>query len=117
MPVSTVNPLIKAEKVDNLRDKLVNWDIYTRAAAAAELSDIATAPDPEWIVTVCDKFWRPMGELGDDLIDLQGTDPRNQLPQATMVCKADCRFIDTFADCENTMVGILVETNGLRFPS
>jgi hypothetical protein len=29
----------------------------------------------DWIVTVYDKLWTPLGELGDDMMELSGTDP------------------------------------------
>ncbi len=115
MSFTTTAPADTA-KVNSLRDKLAHWDIITRADAANQLSTLATQQDPEWTVYVCDKFWNKMGELGSDLMDLQGTDPRNQLPAGTLVSKGDCRFIDQFMDCRNTMVGIIVETEGLRFP-
>lgn len=112
----SASPPMDPLKVSTLRDRLSHWDIITRADAANQLTEMANTVDPEWIVTVCDKYWQPLGEVGQELIDLQGTDPRNQLPMGTMVCKADNRFLDAFMNCRNTMVGVIVETEGLRFP-
>ena len=115
MPV-TVNERIDPAKVSELRGLLTGWDLITRAEAADRLADMAMEVDPTWTVTVCDDYWRPKGELGSDMIDLQGTDPRNQLPVGTLVSKGSCRYINDFMGCRNTMVGVIVETQGLRFP-
>lgn len=88
----------------------------SRGEAADEIAEGATQFDKDWIVTVYDKFWRPIGECGDDLIQLTGTDPRNKLPSATLSLKGTSELTGAFMNCENTLVGVTIETGGLRFP-
>lgn len=101
---------------DALTAQLLQGDLISRAEAADKLAEKGAAVDPEWTITVCDWLWKPVGTVGGDLIDLQGTDPNNKLPVATMVCKGGSRFVDQFMGCRNTAVFILVETNGIRMP-
>lgn len=104
--------------VEKLRADLVSPNLYTVAAAAEQLAaiDDHTDRDPPWTVTVYDKLWRPLGELGDDLIEHSGTDPRNTLPSATLKIKGDAELIGVFQQCKTTMVGVTFETGGMRFP-
>jgi hypothetical protein len=61
-------------------------------------------------------MWRPVGTLGQDLIESSGTDPRNNAGSARIKVKGDSTLIDHFMGCRSTMVGITMETAGLRFP-
>ena len=72
--------------------------------------------DTTYRFTVYDNLWRPRGELGGWLIESSGTDPRNNVPTGRLVLKADNPFVEVFAGCRDTMVGVTVETAGLRFP-
>jgi hypothetical protein len=100
-----------------LNDALRNDpNLISRGDAADVIAEGATQFDKDWIVTVYDKFWRPIGEVGDDLIQLTGTDPRNKLPSATLSLKGTSEFTGAFMNCENTLVGVTIETGGLRFP-
>src|SRR5262245_4764694 len=93
---------------------------------SGSVSDIATAaeqfaaqradPHNEFIFTVFDKFWRGIGEVGGDLMESSGTSPRNDVPTANMVLKGGSPLVKTLMSCRKTMVGVTVETNGLRFP-
>lgn len=85
-----------------------------RAAAAEELAQESERPDLDWIVTVYDYLWRPVGELGD-FIEQSGDDGRNELPTATIKIKGDDPLIPIFMNCRTTMVGVTIETGGLRF--
>ena len=78
---------------------------------AESLTDIPK----DWVVKIYDKFWVPMGEMGDDMIELTGTDPRNGLPTAVLKIKGGSDKVPMFENCVNTMVGVTVETQGLRF--
>ena len=103
-----------------LNTRLWEGGELVRAEAADMLATTKTRPlHQEWTVTVYDKFWRPLREVGDALIELTGTDPRNKLPSATLIIKATAEYADLveiFMGCEQTMVGVTVETGGLRFP-
>lgn len=120
IPFAFVPPTVQqpppAAITTGLLDTLLHADVVSRAGAADRLSNQASGVDPEWVVTVHDALWNEVGTLGDDLIDLQGTDPRNKMPAGTLVCKGGSRFIDQFMGCRKTLVGIVVETEGLRFP-
>lgn len=85
------------------------------AEAAEQLADAFSSVDSEFTFSVFDKFWRKTGELGDDLITGSGTDPRNNVPSATLKMKGSSAFVETMMGCRDTLVGITVETAGLRF--
>lgn len=99
-----------------LNDQLVRGDLISSADAAETLARRKEAVSPEFIVTVCDYLWRPIAAVGDDMLELSGTDPRNDLPAATLKLKGDSPLISVMMNCRTTMVGVLVETGGLRFP-
>jgi hypothetical protein len=104
--------------LDQLKTQLLTADMVVRAAAAEQLAQTATANNvnAEWIVTVHDYLWRPIGGLGDDAIEHNGTDPRNNVPSATIKIKGESNLIPVFMNCRQTMVGVTFETGGLRFP-
>ena len=81
------------------------------AAAIAKTHD----PTSDFTVTFYDRLWRPIAALGDDMISCTGTDPRNNLPSATIKVKGNSNLIDNFMSCASTMVGITIETGGLRY--
>lgn len=92
--------------------------IVTDWRAAEEYDRVAesmTVIPKDWIVKIHDKFWVPMGEMGDDMIELTGTDPRNGLSTAVLKIKGGSDKVEMFENCVNTMVGVTVETQGLRF--
>ena len=86
------------------------------ADAAERLAEVKGAVDNEFNFSIYDKMWRKIGEVGDDLIEASGTDPRNDVPTATMKLKGASEYVETLMQCRQTMVGVTVETNGLRFP-
>jgi hypothetical protein len=71
--------------------------------------------DPEWIITVYDAFWNPIGEPGQDVIEHSGIDPRNDLPSATLKIKGTSPLIPVFQNCRSTMVGVTFQTGSERF--
>jgi hypothetical protein len=103
-------------KQELLKRDLLYGDLITSAAAAEKLASQESAVDQTWYISVYDKMWVKVGELGDDMISLQGSDPRNKLPTAQLKIKGESWLIDTFMGCSSTMVGVVIETAGLRFP-
>lgn len=99
-----------------LNERLTRGDLVSSADAAETLARKREAVPADWIVTVCDHLWRPIAAVGDDMMELSGTDPRNDLPAATLKLKGDSPLISVMMNCRKTMVGVLVETGGLRFP-
>ena len=85
------------------------------ASALREIAQERTRIDTSFRFTVCDHMWRPMGELGGDLMEASGTDPRNDLPTAHLKIKPDSMWVPVFMNCTKTMVGVIVETAGLRW--
>lgn len=101
---------------DQLKDQLHNGDLISRAEAADMIAELnPSVLHKDWIVTIYDKFWRPTGEFGDDMMELTGTDPRNNLPSATLKIKGDCQHIEQLMGCVTELVGVTVETGGLRY--
>lgn len=89
----------------------------TRIATTARgLAEAQSQVDTRFRFTLCDNLWRPEGEFTGWLMEGSGDDPRNAAPSAKLVLKNDCPLIEKFAQCEQTMVGVIVETAGLRFP-
>lgn len=94
-------------------------DAVTAAAAAEQIGNISQSAlqggaIDDWVITVYDKFWRRIGPVGS-FIECTGMDPRNNLPSATLKLKGDEPLIPVFRNCQNTMVGVTIETEGLRF--
>lgn len=107
----------RAGKVKALGNLLSYGNPATKAWAAEELANLESesAINTDWIITVYDKMWRPIGCVGDDLIELTGNDPRNDVPSAVLKLKGSSVLTRHFRSCKDTMVGVTVETGGLRF--
>lgn len=97
-----------------LNDTMLRGDTMSRAIAADQIAAYREYYDKTWIITIYDKFWKPIGELGDDVIEMTGIDPRNNLPSAMIKIKGGSVYVQTFMSCKDTMVGITLETGGLR---
>lgn len=95
---------------------LATGDPYQIATTARDLAEASSKIDTTFRFTVYDKLWVPIGELGSDLMEASGTDPRNNVPSAKLTLKGNSHFFETFRQCRTTMVGVVVETAGLRFP-
>ena len=67
-------------EITALLNQLNTGTTDARAAAADKLATAEEAINPEWVITIYDKLWRPIGAVGDDLMELSGTDPRNRRP-------------------------------------
>jgi len=83
------------------------------AAGTIMARDIAAEPT-EILVTVYDKFWRPIGQA-NDYIDLMATRPRNKVPVMTMVLKGTDPLVPIMRNCRKEMIGITVEVGALRW--
>lgn len=104
-----------AQDLELLKQQLLHGDPLTSATAAEKLAEQNSAVDQRWHVSVYDKMWVKVGELGDDMISLQGADPRNKMSSAQLKIKGDSWLVDTFMQCMTTHVGVVVETAGIRF--
>ena len=102
--------------VERWKADIASGDIDRVARSAREFAEFKDDPRKEFRFTVCDKLWRTIAEIGDDLIEASGTDPRNNLGSATLKIKGASPLIKVFQQCRETMVGVIVETNGMRFP-
>lgn len=107
-------PVATAERIQQLNQELLNGDLLTRAMAADEMSNATEPVNKEWRTTLCDFLWRPMGALGDDIIEFSGTDPRNNVQSAQLKIKGESEYVEQFFACKETMVGVIMETGGIR---
>ena len=98
----------------DLNDTMLHGDVMSRAMAADDIAEFKEYYDKTWKVRIFDFLWREVGELGDDLMELVGTDPRNNVPTCTLKIKGGSEYVQTFMKCQTTLVGITVETGGLR---
>jgi hypothetical protein len=95
---------------------LASADPLRIATTARDLTEAKSRVDTEFHFTVHDFMWRPTGAIGSDLIEASGTDPRNNVGTARVKVKGDSALIDQFMGCRSTLVGVTLETAGLRFP-
>jgi len=86
------------------------------ASVGRTLAEQSARVDTRFDFTIYDKFWRPMGVLNKWVMNASGTDPRNNVPTCQIELKGDHPFVDELMNCSNTMVGLTVETAGLRMP-
>ncbi|SRX93556.1 hypothetical protein MSP7336_01795 [Mycobacterium shimoidei] len=83
--------------------------------AAERLAEIKDDVETEWVFTLYDNLWRAQGGISGDIMEGSGTDPRNDLPSAKITQTGESRFIDALMECRKTLVGITLETAGLRY--
>ena len=114
--MAVVKPQDYQSQLASWRSALSSGNPGLIATRARELSEAQSRVDTDFHFTVTDFMWRPVGMLGSDLIDASGTDPRNNVGTARIKAKGDSDLIDHFMGCRSTMVGIIMETAGLRFP-
>ncbi|BBU22166.1 hypothetical protein MYXE_19560 [Mycobacterium xenopi] len=91
---------------------LQSGDPYRIAGTARELAEAKSQPDTDFRFTVYDQLWRPVGEIGGELMEASGTDPRNNVGSAKLKIKGDSHLIGVFQQCRTTLVGVTVETAG-----
>lgn len=105
--------------LNQLNDALWRGDPSTAADAAEALTlkqqvPIQGGSIKDWRITICDKMWKQIGIIGK-YISCEGSDPRNNLANCTLKVMGDDPAIPILFDCQKTMVGIIMETEGLRF--
>lgn len=99
-------------EVDRWKRDLDSGDKWREAEAAEVLSQSFSADDTSITLTACDYLWRDVDRIGD-FIEFTWTTPRNLAPQATLTLGADHHLVPFFRTCEQTMVGVLFETEGI----
>lgn len=99
-------------EIERWKQALESGDKFREAEAAEVLAEAFTADDTGYTITVCDKLWNEVDRVGD-FIELSFTIPRNMAPQATLTVKSDHHLVPTFRTCEQTMVGVIIETAGI----
>lgn len=100
-------------EVERWKADLDTGDRFRQAEAAEVLSQSFSTDDTDYVITACDYLWRDVDRIGD-FIELSFSIPRNLAPQATLTVKADHHLVPFFRTCEQTMVGIIIETAGIR---
>ena len=96
------------------QEAIADGDPVRVATLAGELTGDRPQLPPEWVFTVCDFLWRAQGELGSDVITASGTDPRNRAGSAQLKIKGTSTLIGALMACRDTMVGVKVETAGIK---
>lgn len=104
--------MLSDAEIERWKHDLDSGDRYREAEAAERLAEAFSSDDTEYTITVCDKFWNEVDRVGD-YIEVSGTIPRNQAPQATLTLKSDHHLVPTFRTCVQTMVGVIIETGGI----
>lgn len=104
--------MLSEKEVEKWKRDLDSGDRYREAEAAEKLAQAFSSDDTDYTIIVCDKFWNEVDKVGD-YIEVSGTIPRNQAPQATLTLKSDHHLVPMFRTCEQTMVGVIIETGGI----
>lgn len=99
-----------------LNDNLLHGDISMRAAAAEKLAKLQDEADVDWTFTRTDKFWARQDTFGADLMEASGNNPRNDKGAATVKLKGSSDHIAPMRACRKEMVGVIVETAGVKMP-
>ncbi len=99
-------------EIERWKRDLDSGNKWREAEAAEVLSQSFSSDDTGITLTVCDYLWRDIDRVGD-FIEFTWTTPRNLAPQATLTVKSDHHLVPVFRTCEQTMVGILFETDGI----
>lgn len=105
--------------LDQLNQALWRADAGTAADAAEALTQrqqvaVTGGTVKDWRVTIYDKMWKQIGVIGK-FISCTGTDPRNEMPSCELKVMGDDPAVPILMNCQTTMVGITLETEGLRF--
>lgn len=104
--------LLDHPNIDFWKRELDSGVPWRQAEAAKKVAEAFSSSDTDVKVTVCDKFWQPIGVAGG-YIEVSGTIPRNQAPQATLKLPENHWLDPYLSQCETTMVGVLIETEGI----
>ncbi|UJL29919.1 hypothetical protein HZU38_05305 [Mycolicibacterium vanbaalenii] len=108
--------MISSADVDQLLDRWAE-DLNARepwraAEAIDRLAEAFENEDTTYQVTITDAFWNPVG-TANDFIELTGQVPRNAAPTAQLKLPEGHPANDHLANCRNTMVGVIIETEGV----
>lgn len=104
--------MLSEQEVDRWKRELDSGNRWREAEAAEKLAEAFSSDDTDYTVIVCDKFWNEVDKVGD-YIEVSGTIPRNQAPQATLTLKSDHHLVPLFRTCVQSMVGVIIETGGI----
>lgn len=104
---------LDVQTLDDLKAKLSS-DAYTAVAAARMMAEVdqAAVMDTRIIVTVYDKFYKPIGECGQYL-ELQAAFPRNQVETGSLTMMRSDHLADVALTCHETTVPITIEIGNL----
>jgi len=84
------------------------------ADAAARAARDPLRGSPDWNFTICDFLWRGIGALNADITEASGTDPRNKAGSGQMKIKGTSPHVGQLMRCTDTMVGVKMETAGIK---
>ena len=104
--------MLSESEIERWKKDLDSGNRYREAEAAEKLAEAFSSDDTGYAIIVCDKLWREVDKVGD-YIEVSGTIPRNQAPQATLTLKSDHHLVPMFRTCTQTMVGVIIETGGI----
>lgn len=104
-----------SQELARLNDRLRYGTQVERAAAADRLAKLKSEIPIDFKFFVSDRLWTRYGAIGGDLMEASGSDPRNNVPTATLKLKGTSEYIETFMGCRNTMVGVEVEVGGISY--
>ena len=105
-------PLTDIDDIPFWKAQLDAGNPQRQAVAAEKFAEAFSRDDTTYLVTVYDAFWNRIGVA--DYIEVSGTIPRNAAPQATLKLKGN-HWLDPYLEqCEQTMVGVVIETDGIR---
>lgn len=104
-----------SRELARLNHELIAGTQAQRAAAADRLAQIKSEVPIDFRFFVSDKLWGRIGPILGDIMEASGSDPRNNVPTATLKLKGTSEYIETFMSCRNTMIGVEVEVGGLTF--
>lgn len=99
-----------------LNDNLLHGDISMRTLAAEKLAKLQDTSDVDWTFTRTDKFWSRQDVFGGDLMEASGNWPRNDKGAGTFKLKGSSDHIAPMRACRKEMVGVIVETAGVKMP-
>lgn len=106
---------ITAPQADPALIPLINSDDpYVSSGAAIEAAQAAQSPIDPIVVTVFDKFYNVVDEVGD-YIEAAPTFSRLELPQAQLICPGGASYAAALIECETTVVPITMQVGYLRW--
>ena len=99
-------------ELDRLRG-LLQSDDYSAIGEATVIARRRAAAPTEILLSVYDKFWKKIGEV-NDYIDLNASDPRNQVGVLQLTLKGNDPLVPIMRRCRTEVVGLTLEIGGIR---